>query len=225
MGRICQMLETSARLLALLSLLQSRLTWSGTELAEKLAVSTRTVRNDVDRLRELGYPVDADRGAQGGYRLGIGAKLPPLLLDDEEAIAVAIGLRAAVGVSGIGESSSRALAKLEQVLPHRLMRQVNAIHQATSRGPDNIDSNVEDPEIDATTLAAAANAIRDQEWLRFDYQGERVVIEPYRLISWMRRWYLVGRDPTSATWKSFRLDWISPRERSNRRFTPRPLPG
>jgi predicted DNA-binding transcriptional regulator YafY len=219
------MLETSARLLSLLSLLQSRVSWTGTELAERLAVSTRTIRQDVDRLRELGYPVDAARGAQGGYRLGIGAKLPPLLLDDEEAIAVAIGLRAAVGVSGIGESSSRALAKLEQVLPHRLMRQVNAIHQATSRGPDNIDSNVEDPDIDATTLAAAANAIRDQEWLRFDYQGEHVVIEPYRLISWMRRWYLVGRDPTSGTWKSFRLDWISPRERSNRRFTPQPLPG
>src|SRR6478736_6229412 len=219
------MLETSARLLSLLSLLQSRVSWTGTELAERLAVSTRTIRQDVDRLRELGYPVDAARGAQGGYRLGIGAKLPPLLLDDEEAIAVAIGLRAAVGVSGIGESSSRALAKLEQVLPHRLMRQVNAIHQATSRGPDNIDSNVEDPEINAATLAAAANAIRDQEWLGFDYRDERTVIEPYRLISWMRRWYLVGREPRSGAWRTFRLDWITPRDRTNRRFTPRPLPG
>ncbi len=219
------MLETSARLLALLSLLQSRLTWSGTELAEKLAVSTRTVRNDVDRLRELGYPVDADRGAAGGYRLGVGAKLPPLLLDDEEAIAVAIGLRVAVGVTGIGESSARALAKLEQVLPHRLRRQVTAINDAISRGPDNIDSNVEDPEIDAATLAAAANAIRDQEWLRFDYQGARTTVEPYRLISWMRRWYLVGREPKSGDWRTFRLDWVAPGERSNRRFTPRPLPG
>ena len=219
------MLETSARLLALLSLLQSRPTWSGTELAEKLAVSTRTVRNDVDRLRELGYPVDADRGATGGYRLGVGAKLPPLLLDDEEAIAVAIGLRVAVGVTGIGESSTRALAKLEQVLPHRLRRQVNAINDAISRGPDNIDSNVEDPEIDPATLAAAANAIRDREWLRFDYQGERTTIEPYRLISWMRRWYLVGREPESSNWRTFRLDWVAPGERSNRRFSPEPLPG
>ena len=219
------MLETSARLLALLSLLQSRLSWSGTELAEQLAVSTRTVRNDVDRLRELGYPVDADRGASGGYRLGVGAKLPPLLLDDEEAIAVAIGLRGAVGVTGIGESSARALAKLEQVLPHRLRRQVNAINDAISRGPDNVDSNVEDPEIDATPLTAAANAIRDQELLRFDYQNELTTIEPYRLISWLRRWYLVGREPQSGDWRTFRLDWAAPRERSNRRFTPQPLPG
>jgi predicted DNA-binding transcriptional regulator YafY len=219
------MLETSGRLLALLSLLQSRASWSGTELAQRLAVTTRTVRNDIDRLRELGYPVDATRGASGGYRLGIGAKLPPLLLDDEEAIAVAVGLRVAAGVSGIGESSSRALAKLEQVLPHRLQRQVSAIHDATSRGPDNIDSNVEDPEINAATLAAAANAIRDQEWLGFDYRDERTVIEPYRLISWMRRWYLVGREPRSGAWRTFRLDWMTPRERTNRRFTPRPLPG
>ena len=219
------MLETSARLLALLSLLQSRVSWSGRELAERLNVSTRTVRQDVDRLRELGYPVVATRGAAGGYRLGIGAKLPPLLLADAEAIAVAIGLRAAVGVSGIGESSARALAKLEQVLPHRLRRQVNAIHEATSRGPDNIDSNVEDPEVDAAMLAATANAIRDSEWLRFDYQDERTVVEPYRLISWLRRWYLVGRDPKSGVWRSFRLDWMAPRDRSNRRFIPQPLPG
>src|SRR3954453_6214320 len=128
-------------MLALLSLLQARPDWPGPELAQRLGGGHRTIRNDIMRLRDLGYPVDATRGASGGYRLGIGAKLPPLLLDDEEAIAVAIGLRVAAGVSGIRESSSRALAKLEQVLPHRLQRQVSAIHDATSRGPDNIDSN------------------------------------------------------------------------------------
>ena len=217
--------ETATRTLALLTLLQTRSDWSGADLASRLDVSDRTIRHDVSRLRELGYPVDAVRGPGGRYRLGVGAKLPPLLLDDEEAIAVAVGLRVAAGVSGIGESSSRALAKLEQVLPHRLQRQVSAIHDATSRGPDNIDSNVDDPEINAATLAAAANAIRDQEWLGFDYRDERTVIEPYRLISWMRRWYLVGREPRSGAWRTFRLDWITPRERTNRRFTPRPLPG
>src|SRR4051794_16476687 len=121
------MLDTSARLLALLSLLQSRPDWSGTELAARLAVSTRTIRNDVERLRALDYPVDATRGAAGGYRLGAGGKLPPLLLDDEEAIAVAVGLRAAKGIAGVKESGGRALAKLEQVLPSRLRSTVSAL--------------------------------------------------------------------------------------------------
>ena len=129
--------ETSARMLALLSLLQSRPDWPGPELAERLGVSDRTIRNDIDRLRDLGYPVDAVRGAAGHYRLGVGAKLPPLLLDDEEAVAVAVGLRAGHGVAGIEEASGRALAKLEQVLPHRLRRRVGALHEATSQGPEN----------------------------------------------------------------------------------------
>ena len=117
-------LETSARLLRLLSLFQSRRDWTGPELAERLGGTTRTVRNDVERLRNLGYPVDATRGAVGGYRLGAGAQLPPLLLDDEEAVAIAVGLRTAVsdGVAGIGETSVRALAKLEQLLPDRVRR-------------------------------------------------------------------------------------------------------
>ena len=119
------MSDTAARLLALLSLLQSRPDWSGTELAERLGVTTRTIRNDIERLRELDYPVDATRGAAGGYRLGAGGKLPPLLLDDEEAVAVAIGLREATGIVGIQESSTRALAKLEQVLPSRLRPMVD----------------------------------------------------------------------------------------------------
>ncbi|MCD0452999.1 WYL domain-containing protein [Actinocorallia sp. API 0066] len=237
------MLETSARLLALLSLLQSRPDWPGRELAERLGVSTRTIRTDIDRLRELGYPVDAVRGPAGCYRLGAGAKLPPLLLDDEEAVAVAIGLRAGSGVSGIAESSGRALAKLEQVLPHRLRRQVAALHSATSRAPENLATNVEDPEVDAAVLTAIASAIRDHVWLRFDYAvpdaapadeehpsataagSGRRLIEPYRLVSWRRRWYLVGRDARDGTWSSYRVDWMTPLTPTGRVFTPVPLPG
>jgi predicted DNA-binding transcriptional regulator YafY len=234
-------LETSARLLALLSLLQSRPTWPGSELAERLGVSRRTVRNDIERLRELGYPVEAIRGPTGYYQLGVGAKLPPLLLDDEEAVAVAIGLRGGAGVSGIRESSARALAKLEQVLPHRLRRQVTAVSEAMSKAPLNTDSNVEDPEVDAATLTQLAGAIRDREWIRFDYlvgpdapsdrapsataapSGQKRV-EPYRLVSWRRRWYLVGRDPEAGTWATYRVDWMNLRMPTGRRFTPVPLP-
>jgi len=132
-------------------------------------VTTRTVRNDIDRLRELGYPVDATRGPAGHYQLGVGAKLPPLLLDDEEAVAVAVGLRTGAGVAGMADSSGRALTKLEQVLPHRRRRQVNAINRAMSKGPDNTGSNVEDPEIDPATLTTIAACIRDEHYVRFDY--------------------------------------------------------
>ena len=165
------MSDTAARLLALLSLLQSRPDWSGTELADRLGVSTRTIRNDIDRLRELDYPVDATRGAAGGYRLGAGGKLPPLLLDDEEAVAVAIGLREATGIVGIQESSTRALAKLEQVLPSRLRPMVTAIGAVVDRAPENIGTDAPDPEVDPAVLAAIAAAIRDEEWLRFDDRG------------------------------------------------------
>ncbi|MDX6742264.1 helix-turn-helix transcriptional regulator [Actinocorallia sp. A-T 12471] len=237
------MLETSARLLALLSLLQSRPDWPGRELAERLGVSTRTIRNDVERLRGLGYPVDATRGAAGFYRLGAGAKLPPLLLDDEEAVAVAIGLRAGAGVGGIEESSARALAKLEQVLPHRLRRKVVALHEATSRAPENLNTDAADPETDAAVLTTVAAAIRDRVRLRFDYAasaepvpGEppsataappgRRVVEPYRLVSWRRRWYLVARDPASGAWSAYRADWMTPLSpATDRRFDPVPLPG
>lgn len=217
------MLDTSARLLALLSLLQSRPSWSGSELAERLGVSGRTIRNDIDRLRELGYPVDATRGSTGHYRLGAGATLPPLLLDDEEAIAVAIGLRAGTGVQGIQDSSARALAKLEQVLPHRLRRKVAAVHSTVSRGPENTDSNVVDPEIDPEVLAAIATAIRDSEWMRFEYREEARVVEPYRLVSWQRRWYLVARDEPTGDWATFRVDWMTLRMPTHRAFTPRPM--
>jgi predicted DNA-binding transcriptional regulator YafY len=219
------MSDTAARLLALLSLLQSRPDWSGTELADRLGVTTRTIRNDIDRLRELDYPVDATRGAAGGYRLGAGGKLPPLLLDDEEAVAVAIGLREATGIAGIEGSSARALAKLEQVLPSRLRPTVAAIGAVVYRAPENVGTDAPDPEVDPAVLAAIAAAIRDVEWLRFDDRGTPRLVEPYRLLSWQRRWYLVGRDPQSNEWGVFRVDWITTRMPTRRRFSPTPLPG
>jgi predicted DNA-binding transcriptional regulator YafY len=219
------MLETSARLLALLGLLQARSRWTGPELAARLQVSDRTVRNDVDRLRELGYPVDAVRGPGGYYRLGVGGTLPPLLLDDDEAVAVVIGLHAATGISGIEETRARALTKLEHVLPHRLRRQVGAVRDAMDSGPENTASNVADPQVDAALLTAVAAAIRDTVQLRFYDRGTYRLVEPYRLVSWQRRWYMVGRDPGDGGWATYRLDWMTLRTPGGRRFTPQPLPG
>ncbi len=219
------MADTAARMLALLGLLQARDDWSGAELAARLGVTDRTVRNDIDRLRGLGYPVDAVRGPGGRYRLGIGTKLPPLLLEEDEAVAVAVGLSAGTAVQGIEETSARALAKLEHVLPHRLQRRVNALRDAVSAGPANTGSNVEDPAVDPGLLSEIAAAVRDHEELRFDYQGERRQLEPYRLVSWQRRWFVVARDPRDDTWAPYRLDWMELRTPGGRRFTPRPLPG
>ena len=219
------MADTAGRLLALLGLLQAKPDWTGPELAQRLKVSERTVRNDIARLRDLDYPVDAVRGTAGHYRLGAGAKLPPLLLDDAEAVAVALGLRATTGVGGIEESSARALAKLEQVLPNRLKRRVSALHQATSQGPRNTATADPDPEVDSDLLSTLAAAIRDRELVRFDYPGTDLplTVEPYRLVAWQGRWYLVARE--SDRWRTFRADWIEPRMPTGRRFAPVPLPG
>jgi predicted DNA-binding transcriptional regulator YafY len=219
------MIDTSARLLALLGLLQSRPDWAGSELAVRLGVTDRTVRKDVSRLRDLGYPVAGVRGPGGRYRLGPGAKLPPLLLDDDEAVAVAVGLRVATGMAGFEESGGRALAKLEQVLPDKLRRRLIALRQATSAGPVNTDSNVADPAVDPDLLGELAAAIRDHQGLRCDYRDERLSIEPYHLVSWQRRWYLVGRDTSTDTWAPYRLDWLRLRTPGGRRFTPRAFPG
>ncbi|MEI5582528.1 MULTISPECIES: helix-turn-helix transcriptional regulator [unclassified Agromyces] len=219
------MSDTAARMLSLLSLLQSRPEWSGSELARRLGVSGRTIRNDIERLRALDYPVEATRGAAGGYRLGAGAKLPPLLLDDEEAVAVSVGLRAATGIAGVEESSARALAKLEQVLPPRLRATVAAIGAVVDRAPENTGTDAPDPEVDHAVLAAIAAAIRDVEWLRFLDRGVPRLVEPYRLLSWQRRWYLVGREPETGEWGVFRADRIEPRMPTRRRFAPTPLPG
>ncbi|WP_028653973.1 helix-turn-helix transcriptional regulator [Nocardioides sp. J54] len=221
------MRTTSGRLLDLLGLLQSRVEWTAPELAARLDVTARTVRNDVARLRELGYPVDGIRGRAGHYRLGAGAKLPPLLLDDEEAVAVAVGLRTLTGVSGFEESGARALTKLEHVLPDRLRRRVTALRDATEAGPVNTDSSVEDPEVDAGVLAEIADAIRDHRGLRAFYGPDeaRVEVEPYRLVAWQRRWFVVGRDPATDTWSPYRVDWLTLRLPGGRSFSPAPLPG
>ncbi|MCA5891755.1 WYL domain-containing protein [Isoptericola sp. NEAU-Y5] len=217
--------STSARMLTLLGLLQSRPDWSGAELAERLDVTDRTVRNDVARLRELGYPVHAVRGPGGRYRLGAGARLPPLLLDDTEAVAVAVGLRTVTGTAGFEESGQSALTKLEQVMPDRLRRRLAAIRDASTAGPENTGSNVEDPRVDSATLAAVADAVRDHQSLRCLYADEPAEIEPYHLVSWQRRWFLVGRDVATGAWTPYRVDWLRLRTPGGRRFVPAPFPG
>ncbi|MGW7433886.1 helix-turn-helix transcriptional regulator [Streptomyces sp. NPDC054861] len=220
------MLETSARLLRLLSLLQAHREWSGADLADRLGVTPRTVRRDVDRLRELGYPVNASPGTGGGYQLGAGAELPPLLLDDEEAVAVAVGLRTAAGqgIEGIGETSVRALAKLEQVLPGRLRRRVSALNAYTVpmlRTPGS--------PVDPAVLTELVAACRDSERLRFAYRDHggatsRRTVEPHRLVCTERRWYLVAWDVDRAGWRTFRADRIEPTPPHGPRFPPREPP-
>ncbi|MFC5288387.1 helix-turn-helix transcriptional regulator [Actinokineospora guangxiensis] len=219
------MLETSARLLRLLSLLQTRREWSGGDLADRLNVTDRTVRRDVDKLRSLGYPVHSATGVTGGYRLGAGAALPPLLLDDEEAVAVAVGLRTAAGgtVSGIEETSVRALAKLEQVLPSRLRHRVAALQAATVALPGN------GPTVTPEVLHVIAGACRDQRRLRFDYRshdGHTATrdIEPLKLVHTGRRWYLVGYDLDRDDWRTFRVDRVQPKTPAGPRFTQRTPP-
>jgi predicted DNA-binding transcriptional regulator YafY len=222
------MLETSARLLRLLSLLQTPREWPGPELADRLGVSTRTIRNDVDRLRNLGYPVDATRGAVGGYRLGAGAALPPLLLDDEEAVAIAVSLRTAAGgaVAGIEETSLRALTKLQQVLPTRLGRRVDALQGYTVQ----VSSGRPGPQVDGAMLAQIAAACRDRERTRFKYldhagKASSRVVEPHRLVSWGRRWYLVAWDVDRDDWRTFRVDRIEQPTGVGLRFAERESPG
>jgi len=219
------MLETSARLLELLSLLQARREWSAAALAERLDVGARTVRRDVERLRRLGYPVHATRGVGGGYRLGAGASLPPLLLDREEAVAMAVALRtaASTGVEGIEEISVRALAKLEQLLPAPVRRRVAALGAATVPYPGS------GPLVDGEALAAIAVASREQQRLRFaycDHQGvrSRRLVEPHRLVHSGRRWYLVAWDLDRHDWRTFRVDRIEPPLSAERRFVARVPP-
>jgi len=218
-------LKTAARTLRLLTLLQSRRDWAGRELAERLGVSTRTIRSDVERLRGLGYPVHASPGTAGGYRLGAGTRLPPLLLDDDEAVAVAIGLRTAAGgsVAGLEETSVRALAKLEQLLPARLRHRVNTLQSYTVPVPDDI------PTVNALALATIAGACRDHERLRFDYvtHGRTPsvrTVEPHRLAYMGRRWYLEAWDTGKRDWRTFRVDRIELHPPTGRRFVPRDPP-
>ncbi|WP_432104503.1 helix-turn-helix transcriptional regulator [Streptomyces sp. bgisy091] len=221
------MLETSARLLRLLSLLQTPREWPGSELAERLGVSGRTVRNDIERLRTLGYPVDATRGTAGGYRLAAGSAMPPLLLEDEEAVAVAVALRNVSGsaLAGAEETARRALAKLEQVLPSRLRRRVRTLQEYAVPVPADRPA----PGADTELLMALTAACRDHERLRLDYRdhsgaSSRRLVEPQRVVNWGRRWYLVAWDVDRDAWRTFRVDRLTPRLPAGPRFTPREDP-
>ncbi len=217
---------TSGRLLKLLSLLQTRRDWPGGELADRLDVSPRTIRRDVERLRDLGYPVEASTGPFGGYRLHAGTAMPPLLLDDDEAVAIAVGLRTAAGasVTGIEETAIRALVKLEQVLPTHLRRRVNALQSVTATLPAT------GPRVDPEALTTIAGACRDRERLRFDYSARdatesRRVVEPLSLVNLGRRWYLVAWDCDRDDWRTFRVDRLERPQPAGARFTARTLPG
>jgi predicted DNA-binding transcriptional regulator YafY len=219
------MIETSSRLLELLSLLQARRDWPGGELASRLEVSGRTIRCDVERLRQLGYPVESLSGPAGGYRLRAGSAMPPLLLDDEEAIAIAVGLRTAAGasVAGIEEPAVRALVKLEQVLPSHLRRRVAALGSATVTVP------VGGPTVDPQHLSVIAAACRDSECLRFGYRSRdgtesRREVEPHALVNLGRRWYLAAWDRGRGDWRTFRVDRLTRPAAAGRRFAARELP-
>lgn len=221
------MTDTTARVLRLLGLLQGRAMWTGPELAERLGVTTRSVRRDVERLRELGYPVRASSGVGGGYQLGAGGALPPLLLDPDEAVAVTVSLRLAAGgsVSGVEESALRALAKLDQVLPARLRGEVEALSESV------VAVEGAGAPVEAGLLSAVARACRDRVLLDLDYRARdgaasRRRVEPYRVVAMGRRWYLMAFDLGRADWRSFRLDRVEPGglHATTFRFVPRPAP-
>lgn len=219
------MADGSARLLRLLTLLQARGYWTGVELAERLEVTERTVRRDVDRLRSLGYPVRSSSGVAGGYQLGAGASLPPLLLEDDEALAVALGLRtASVGtVAGLEEPAVRALAKLEQMMPARLRRRFNAFREAVA--PLYHDG----PQVQPSVLSALAGTCRSHERAMFryeDHQGKASQrdVEPHGLVHTGSRWYLVAWDLIREDWRTFRVDRIGGKIRVGPRFSPKSVP-
>ncbi|MFD4667824.1 helix-turn-helix transcriptional regulator [Streptomyces halstedii] len=216
--------KTSARLLALLSLLQARRDWPGALLAERLDVSPRTVRRDVDRLRELGYPVAAFKGPEGGYRLEAGTELPPLLFDDEQAVALALALQAVTTTgAGVEEAAARALTTLRQVMPARLRHRLDAL-QVTAVGPATAGRG---ERVGGGTLMAIGAAVHAREVLRFDYAGSDTPrrAEPHHLVTYAGRWYLVAWDLDREDWRTFRADRITPRVPTGPRFTPREVPG
>ncbi len=216
------MADTTERVLSLLGLLQQRTVWTGPELAERLGVTTRSIRRDIERLRHLGYPVQATQGVGGGYQLGRGKGLPPLLLDDAEAVAVAVSLRMAAGgtVSGASEAALRTLAKLDQVMPPRLRSEVRAIHDATR----TLDQG--QVTVDGEALLRLACACRDTVRVRFDYESRdgtpsARTVEPVGLVATGRRWYLMAYDVDRADWRTFRLDRLANVEATTWRFRER----
>jgi predicted DNA-binding transcriptional regulator YafY len=219
-------MNTSARMLRLLSLLQTHRYWPGSELSHRLEVSPRTLRRDVDRLRELGYVVDAVRGVAGGYQLRAGGQLPPLLLEDEEAVAIAVSLQssAAGGTPGMEETSVQALSKVISLMPPRLRRQMDALRSQTERLPWSSG-----PALDPALLSILAQACRDSEPIHFGYTARDAAatarwVEPHRMVSMGRRWYLVAYDRDRQDWRSFRVDRISEPRTSGHTFRPRELP-
>lgn len=223
---------TSARLLALLSLLQARRDWPGALLAARLEVSPRTVRRDVDRLRELGYPIRVTKGPDGGYRLDAGTELPPLLFDDEQAVALTVALQiAATAGAGIEEAAVRALNTVRQVMPTRLRHRVDALQII----PVERGGSRPNPRVEPTVLVMLGAAVHAREELRFDYvvpsRSEPAdvspprQVQPHHLVTWGGRWYLVAWDLDRDDWRTFRVDRISPRTPTGPRFTPRQLPG
>ncbi|WP_084038845.1 YafY family protein [Demequina sp. NBRC 110053] len=220
--------DPTGRALQLLSLLQTHRFWSGVELARRLEITGRTVRRDVDRLRALGYPISATSGKHGGYRLESGAHLPPLVLDDEEAVAVAVGLRHAsqVAVHGIEDAAVRALATIEQLLPHRLRRRVEALQVSLAPAAVVTRQFLADPE----ALSVLAAACRDREAIRLEYRSRegdvsRRLVHPHQLVSAQERWYLVAWDHDRADWRTFRVDRIRSPQPTGGRFSPRDVPG
>ncbi|MGO4458862.1 helix-turn-helix transcriptional regulator [Streptomyces sp. M-16] len=227
--------KTSARLLSLLSLLQARRDWPGALLAERLDVSARTVRRDVDRLRELGYPIVAFKGPDGGYRLDAGTELPPLLFDDEQAVALAVALRiAATTGAGIEDAAARALNTVRQAMPARLRHRIDTLPVSAVEAPA-LRWRV---PVDSGVLVALGAAVHAREALRFDYApayaptapdggaaGATRRVEPHHLVTWAGRWYLVAWDLDRADWRTFRADRITPRTPTGPRFTPRDVPG
>ncbi|MGN8049265.1 helix-turn-helix transcriptional regulator [Curtobacterium sp. 22159] len=209
----------SARMLALLSLLQVHRDWPGDELAGRLEVSPRTLRRDVDRLRGLGYRVESLRGPAGGYRLAAGSDLPPLLFDDDQAVAIALALAVApASGADIAESAARALATVRQVMPARLRSRIDSVHAVTSTGSVRTDPDV---------LVAVAEAVHLRELLRFGYGDDDTPhrVEPHAVVSRNGRWYLLDWDLDRADWRTHRIDRITPRMRTRVPFTPRPIPG
>jgi predicted DNA-binding transcriptional regulator YafY len=220
--------DTTARTLRLLSLLQTHRFWAGPELCDRLEVSARTLRRDIDRLRSLGYHVDATPGVAGGYRLATGSHLPPLVLDDDEAVAITLGVQAAAtaAVAGVEDAALQALTKLQQVLPDRLRRRVAALHGSVSV----LGRGDAEPVVDPDALMVLAQACRDGEEVRFDYarrDGERAsrLVQPHQLVSVGRRWYLVAWDVRRDDWRTFRLDRLEAARLAGARFAARAVPG
>ncbi|MFI8529375.1 helix-turn-helix transcriptional regulator [Streptomyces aquilus] len=222
------MRKTSSRLLALLSLLQTHRDWSGEELAGRLDITARTVRRDIDRLRDLGYLITTVKGPGGGYRLAAGTQLPPLLFDDDQAVALAVALRTAATGTGVAEDAERALATLRQVMPPRLRHRIDQVRVTAVPPPEAPDA----ARVDAQVLRELSRAVHAREELRLDHTpahgtptAERRRVQPHHLVTWRDRWYLVAWDLDREDWRTFRVDRIRPRTPTGPRFTPRALPG